>query len=103
MNGKTVDNTQMTWDEAPLDDVIAVVVLDQDYGRQVLNGKDFYYQQVDGDEQDKSLTDHIDPQLRKRCPWLKYGVGARREEYLDILIRATKDSDFPLPRNEKNR
>lgn len=102
LDDSTVDNTQMTWEEAPQDGVIAVVLRDPEYGRLVLNGTNFYYSQVNGDEQDKALTDDINPQLRKRCPWLKFGVGARRSEWLDILIKATEDKDFPPATNPQN-
>lgn len=91
------------WDDAPLDGVVCVVVTDPDYGRYVLNGLNYYYAQVDGSLEDKAHCNDIGPQLRVRCPWLKFGVGTAREKWKRILIKATKDPDFPRPRNPQRR
>lgn len=81
--------------DAPADGVVAVVVQDDDYGRYVLNGTNYYYHQERGERNDKALTNDIGPQLRKRCPWLKFGVGTSRKEWKEILLKATNDPDFP--------
>ena len=42
-DGSTVDSSQSTWDDAPQDGVVAIVVRDDEFGRVVLNGRDYYY------------------------------------------------------------
>jgi len=102
-DGSTFSDPDGPWDDAPADGVVCVVVRDEDFGRYVLNGLNFYYHQAAGDELDKAHTNDIGPQLRARCPWLKHGVGVARGKWKDILIRATKDPDFPKPRNPQRR
>lgn len=91
------------WDDAPANGVVCVVVTDPDYGRYVLNGLNFYYSQDGGGPEDIAHTNDINPQLRARCPWLKVGVGCSRDKWQEILIKATKDPDFPKPKHPMRR
>lgn len=102
-DGTTFSDQDGAWDDGPLDGVICVVVADPDYGRYVLNGLNYFYSQVRGGPQDKAHTNDIGPQLRKQCRWLKHGVAVARKEFMDILIRATKDPDFDRPRHPMRR
>ena len=100
----TFSDEDGTWEEAPADGIVCVVVRDKDYGRYVLNGLNYYYM-PDGDPKptDVTHTNDINPQLRVRCPWLKYGVGTTRDKWISTLIRATKDPDFGEPRAPQRR
>ena len=102
-DGATFSDLDGSWNDAPSDGVVCVVVTDKDYGRYVLNGLNYYYAQPNGDAEDKAHTNDIGPQLRAQCPWLKFGVGIAREKWQEILVRATKDPDFPKPRNPQRR
>jgi hypothetical protein len=102
-DGSTFSDEDGPWEEAPADGVACVVVRDDDYGRYVLNGLNFYYMPCGGQPLDVTHTNDIGPQLRRRCPWLKHGVGLPRSEWKDVLIRATRDPDFGPPRAPKRR
>ena len=98
MDGTTYDNTQGTWDDAPLDGVVCVVTRSEDgFNRYVLNGLNYYYMPANPLPTDATHTNDAGPQLRARCPWLKHGVGLSRSAYMHILQRACKDKDFPDP------
>ena len=93
-NGKTFSNEDGTWEEAPQDGLVAAKVRNELYGSALLQGIDFFYKALDGGPLDLSICDDIGPQLRLRCPWLKFGVAVSREEFKAILKRATNDPDF---------
>ena len=42
-DGETFSSEDGTWEDAPADGIVAVVVADEDYGRYVLNGLNYYY------------------------------------------------------------
>lgn len=105
-DGSTCDNTQASWECAGRDGVVAVVVVDDLYGRVVLNGRDYYYKALNGSETDLYCTNDLEPQsklrgLRRLTPgcldWAKLGVCVAQEDFKRILIAATKDPDFPKP------
>ena len=102
-DGSTYDSSQGSWDDAPLDGVVCVNVGDADYGKFTLNGLSYYYRQHEGADTDIAHTNDINPQLRLRCPWLKYGVGVPRKLWQATLVAATKDPDFPRSQAPRRR
>ena len=93
-DGSTFSNLDGAWADAPADGVVCVNVIDPARGKITRNGQDFYYSQ-NGSPDEVGSTDDISPQVRARCPWLKYGLGVPRKLYLDILLAATRDPEFP--------
>ena len=102
-DGSTFSDEDGDWNGAPADGVCCVVVRDEDYGRFVLNGLNFYYMPQGGRPTDVSHTSDINPQLRAQAPWLKHGVGSSREQWKEVLLRACKDEDFPRNRAPQRR
>jgi hypothetical protein len=99
----TFSSDDGTWDDAPCDGVIAICVRDEVYGKVVLNSRDFYYQTADGGNNDMYCVNDLGPQLRHRCPWLKFGIGISSDKYKHILARATRDPDFPRSQKPQRR
>jgi len=103
-DGSTWDDQVGPWEDAPVDGVVCVNVLTKDgFVRYTLNGLNFYYLPEDAEGTDITHTNDIGPQLRKRCRWLKHGVGLSREKWQDVLERATHDPDFPHSRHPMRR
>ena len=72
----TFSDEDGTWEEAPADGIVCVVVRDKDYGRYVLNGLNYYYM-PDGDPKptDVTHTNDINPQQYLPCFLLLPGLG----------------------------
>lgn len=102
-NGRTFSNEDGTWAEAPQDLIVSVPVRDELYGRIPLQGLDFFYHALDGGPLDIYNCRDITPQLRLRCPWLKFGIGLSNKNFKHILEQATNDPDFGPPRYPQRR
>ena len=94
-DGTAWDDTDGLWCDAPVDGVVAVAVRDENYGKTVLHGRDFFYNFPNDMATDIYCTSDIGPQLRQRCSWLKFGIGLPVGDWKRYLIQATKDPDFP--------
>ena len=57
----TYDDTNGTWEDAPSDGIMCVVVLDPNYGRFVLNGLNYYYKPEDAASDDVAHCNDIVP------------------------------------------
>ncbi len=96
-DGSTFSSDDGTWDEAPQDNLIAVLVRDDMHGRKVLHGLDHAYSVLDGGPEEIAQCNSLGPQLHLRCPWLKFGVQTSNENFKKILDQATNDPDFTPP------
>lgn len=101
-DGSTFSNSDGAFRDAPSDGVVCVNVVDRDFGKFTLNGLNFYYSQ-DGAPDEIAHTNDIGPQLRARAPWIKHGLGVPREAWLDVLLTATNDPDFPASQSPQRR
>jgi len=86
------DNTQGTWEDAPLDGVQVVAVADKVYGRVLIHGTDFFMRpphvsRIFG-------AKDIMPQIRK-LRWIKFGLLIPKEQFSKVLVQAADDPDFP--------
>ena len=102
-DGATFSSNDGSWESAPQDGVVATVVRHELYGHVVLQGLDYFHKAQGGGPLDINLCDDLGPQLRLRCPWLKFGVHVPREKFNDILKRASNDPDFPSKRHPSRR
>ncbi len=102
-NGTTFCNEEGTWEDAPQDLIVSVPVRHELYGRKVLQSLDFFYKTLNGGPLDIVNCDDINPQLRLRCPWLKFGIGLANKDFKHILKQATEDPDFGPPRHPSRR
>ena len=91
-DGSVFDDTQGSWDDAPIDGVQAVAVRNHLCGRQVHSGREYYL-----------IPPHIDhvvsvndlgPTLR-RLRWIKFGREIPKEQFQKILKQACEDPVFP--------
>lgn len=99
-DGTRWDSTFGTWEDAPTDGVVCVVVRDPEFGRLILNGLDYYYSLSDDEI---GHTRDIGPQLRARARWLKFGAAVPRLEWKDALREAINDPDFPPSQKPQRR
>jgi hypothetical protein len=101
-DGATFSSDDGSWESAPKD-IVAATVRHELYGHVVLQGLDYFYKSLDGGPLDIALCDDLGPQLRLRCPWLKFGVQLPREKFQAILKQASNDPDFESKRHPSRR
>ena len=88
-----------TWEEAPLDEVVCIIMRSAETGRQIWCDEEYYYNMPGGAPNEIYGSDDMMQQLRRRARWLKYGVCLPKEKYNDIIKRASReDADLPLKR-----
>ena len=91
-DGSVFDNTQGSWDDAPLDGVQCVAVRHEIYGRQIFSGGDYYSWTPDFDH----ITSTNDLRIAlKPLRWIKYGRHIPSEQYQKVLTQASEDTAFP--------
>lgn len=98
-NRSTFSNLEGTWDEAPPDRVVCVVMRDPTgvWGRWVRFKHEFYYKgdggdEVLGSESLEAIRGHV-PNIRDSQ--IKAGGNVWTEDFQSILRAATSDTDFP--------
>lgn len=98
-DGSTYSNEDGSWDSAPGRRVVCVAMIDPTgvWGRFVRNKHEFYYKadgrdEVLGSETLAAVQEHV-PGIRDTQ--IKAGGNVWTEEFINIMIAATQDTDFP--------
>jgi hypothetical protein len=88
-DGTAFGNEQGTWEEAPLDGVVMVVLRNGERVEPVTGG-DFYA--LLGQPPDTvAATSDITPLLRQHAPWIKHGVWTSHSNFEQIKKRGYEE------------
>jgi hypothetical protein len=93
----TYSDEDGSWEDAPADGVICVIVRGQEgreKGRLVYNRTDYYNKLPGGGPLDIQAVSDLGPFIRQYVKAIKFGAEIPYEDYMKILIKATKDDDF---------
>ena len=105
----TFDSTQGPPEQAPYDDVQAIVQLDDTVGREIMSGWNWYYWRADRNEWWGSDLHGLLAKLRKHADVITAVVEGEHCEtdYDQVIATAATDPDFPKPsaqrRNDRPR
>jgi len=103
-DGSTFDSSMGTPEDAPSHGILVIVFPDEDHGRLVMQGWDWYF--YHGKEKNwwgadvHGLLDQLLHNLTVRA--LKQGRNSPSNVWRETLVRATNDPDFP-PRSAIHR
>jgi len=97
-NGETFDNTMGEPEQAPGYGVICVLQITEDTGRMTNHRWDFYYWEngfgwIGSDVH--GLMDRLCHDTENKVRGVKQGRTVKNHVYAEIMMRASKDTDFP--------
>ena len=95
-DGTTFSDQDGTWEDAPLDNVQAVAVYNETWGRRVFYGTEFY---LPGDKVSINTifgVDYLQEHMRAHNRYIKYGRTIERKIADGLFDTAMHDPDFPM-------
>src|SRR5215204_1437335 len=90
-NGTTYGSEDGTWNDAPLDGVLVIVVKDGER-TEFHSGNDFYAMLGQDEGEDTVAPTHdLVTLAHEQCPWIKYGVWTTHKNFERIMKRAKQE------------